>query len=136
MTKLASLTRSLLTRKGLARPMLAPGPSVRAVPPSDAQAKLATRNWAPAAAGAAAWARRVGAPGSTPKRGIAPARARPGKRIRVSLRLDRDRHEALGRLCAFRGCTRQALLVKALDEFLIRHAIEEPEGDRRRPRPE
>lgn len=44
------------------------------------------------------------------------------KRVRVSLRLDEDRHTRLKLVATQRNCTLQALFNDAIDEFFIRHA--------------
>ncbi len=44
------------------------------------------------------------------------------KRVRVSLRLDADRHTRLKLVATQRNCTLQSLFTEAIDEFFIRHA--------------
>ena len=43
-------------------------------------------------------------------------------RVRVSLRLDEDRHARLKLAATQRNCTLQSLFTEAIDEFFIRHA--------------
>jgi predicted transcriptional regulator len=63
------------------------------------------------------------APETAPAAG---ARCRPGqvaqKRVRVSLRLDEDRHTRLKLVATQRNCTLQSLFTDAIDEFFIRQA--------------
>ena len=44
------------------------------------------------------------------------------QRIRVSLRLDTDRHTRLKLVATQRNCTLQKLFTEAIDEFFVRHA--------------
>jgi predicted DNA-binding ribbon-helix-helix protein len=44
------------------------------------------------------------------------------KRVRVSLRLDSDRHARLKLVATQRNCTLQSLFTEAIDEFFVRHA--------------
>ena len=44
------------------------------------------------------------------------------KRVRVSLRLDEDRHTRLKLVATQRNCTLQSLFTEAIDEFFVRHA--------------
>lgn len=44
------------------------------------------------------------------------------KRVRVSLRLDTDRHTRLKLVATQRNCTLQTLFTEAIDEFFVRHA--------------
>jgi predicted DNA-binding ribbon-helix-helix protein len=62
----------------------------------------------------------------TPDPASANARGQGGqaapKRVRVSLRLDQDRHTRLKLVATQRNCTLQSLFNEAIDEFFIRHA--------------
>ncbi len=63
------------------------------------------------------------APETAPAAG---AEHRPGqvaqKRVRVSLRLDEDRHTRLKLVATQRNCSLQSLFIEAIDEFFIRQA--------------
>lgn len=109
MTKLASLTGSLIPRKGSAKPSAGRGASVRSVPLTGAQAQ----------------ARRL--------EKVAPAAK---DSVRASLRLDSERHMRLKLIALHQGRTQQSVLLEALDEFLSRQDETDMHRARRRPRPE
>lgn len=132
----ASLSSELLSRKGMASPSAgpetranmvaslgAPGSAPGANPGSDPDTlPLETtrpglcQEPAPARTTLADWA--VHDP-------AVPAGTRGGgkrTRIRVSLRLDEDRHARLKLAATQRNCTLQSLFTEAIDEFFIRHA--------------
>lgn len=121
----ARLSSGLLSRKGLATPSA--GPEARAnmagAPdaPLDTLAAETTRPQprqapAPARSTLADWV----APDPAPSAGARSQVAQ--KRVRVSLRLDADRHTRLKLVATQRNCTLQSLFTEAIDEFFIRHA--------------
>ncbi len=134
----ARLSSGLLSRKGMAAPSA--GPEART---NMVESPLGTQD-APDAADApdaplAAETTRPqlrqgpGLARSTLADWVAPdpaapagARGRRGqvaqKRVRVSLRLDKDRHTRLKLVATQRNCTLQSLFTEAIDEFFIRHA--------------
>lgn len=119
MTKAAKVPGGILSNKGMAQPMPATAPLAR----ENASAVIewrATANGRPPLTPPAGWSTRL--------------RAAP--RVRVYLRLDRERHARLTSFCAFVRGTQQKVLVQALDEFFARHGVDEAAGDRRRPIPE
>lgn len=130
----ARLSSGLLSRKGMATPSAGPETRVNMVGPlgapeapdaPDAPSVDETtrprlrQGPAPARSTLADWA----APESAPTAG---AQRRPDqvarKRVRVSLRLDEDRHTRLKLAATQRNCTLQSLFTEAIDEFFIRHA--------------
>ncbi len=124
----ARLSSGLLSRKGMAAPSA--GPETRAnmvgyLDAPDAPSAAETtrpqlrQGPAPARSTLADWV----VPDPAPAAG---AQGRHGqvarKRIRVSLRLDEDRHTRLKLVATQRNCTLQSLFNEAIDEFFIRHA--------------
>jgi len=136
MTNAAPLRDDLLSVKGAAKPMPANGPNMRTAPPD-------TLAWRPAAArrlslvSLAPWIKRHDG-GAHPPRAPAmtPPTDTPNRRVRVSLRLDKDRHQRLKQACACDGRTQQSVLVEALDDFLARRSVVESDGERRKQTPE
>jgi predicted DNA-binding ribbon-helix-helix protein len=119
----ARLTSGLLSRKGMAAPSAGP------------ESRTNTVGGAPGAPDAAETTQPQLRQGPTPARNtladwVAPdpagARDRSSqvaqKRIRVSLRLDEDRHTRLKLVATQRNCTLQSLFTEAIDEFFVRHA--------------
>ncbi|MHA1151460.1 MAG: hypothetical protein ACTSQ7_02130 [Alphaproteobacteria bacterium] len=127
----ARLSSELLSRKGMAAPSAEPearatmvGSLLGAWGVSDATPAETTRPQprqapAPARSTLADWA----TPESAPSAG---AQGRHGqvaqKRVRVSLRLDANRHTRLKLVATQRNCTLQSLFTETIDEFFIRHA--------------
>ncbi len=128
----ARLSSGLLSRKGMAAPSagLETRTNVVGSPlgapgaPDTPSAAETTRPQlrqvpAPARSTLADWV----APETAPAAG---AQRRPGqvaqKRVRVSLRLDEDRHTRLKLVATQRNCTLQSLFTEAIDAFFIRHA--------------
>ena len=127
----ARLSSGLLSRKGMAAPSA--GPEARAnmvgspldargapdAAPAETTRPQLRQGPAPARSTLADWA----APEPAPSAG---ARGQHGqvvqKRVRVSLRLDEDRHARLKLVATQRSCTLQSLFTEAIDEFFIRHA--------------
>ena len=123
----ARLSSGLLSRKGMAAPSA--GPETRAnmvgdlgAPdawPAETTRPQLRQGPAPARSTLADWV----APEPVPAAG---ARGQLGqvaqKRVRVSLRLDEDRHTRLKLVATQRNCTLQSLFTEAIDEFFIRHA--------------
>ncbi len=132
----ARLSSELLSRKGTAAPSAGPQTHADMVrsplgapdAPDAPSAVESTRPQlrqvpAPARGTLADWVAPETAPETAPPAG---ARCRPGqmvqKRIRVSLRLDEDRHTRLKLVATQRNCTLQSLFTEAIDAFFIRHA--------------
>ncbi len=126
----ARLHSGLLSRKGMAAPSAGPeartnlvgsldAPDAAGAPPAETTRPQLRQGPAPARSTLADWA----APEPAPSAG---ARGRLGqvaqKRVRVSLRLDEDRHTRLKLVATQRNCTLQSLFTEAIDEFFIRHA--------------
>ncbi len=122
----ARLSSGLLSRKGMAAPSAGPETRANVVgSPLGAPAAAETTRPqlrqvpAPARSTLADWV----APETTPAAG---AQRRPGQmappRVRVSLRLDADRHTRLKLVATQRNCTLQSLFTEAIDAFFIRHA--------------
>ncbi len=123
----ARLSSGLLSRKGMAAPSA--GPEIRAnmigslgardAPPAETTRPQLRQGPTPVRSTLADWV----APETAPAAG---AQRRPGqvaqKRVRVSLRLDADRHTRLKLVATQRNCTLQSLFTEAIDEFFIRHA--------------
>lgn len=129
MTKVATLSARILSRKGTAQPMPANTPLIRgssAAVAIDWQTIANSR--APLALTAAPRARR--------RNGDDRANGHVEPRVRVSLRLDRDRHARFKSVCALVRRSQQAVLMQALDEYVDRHGLDEAAGERRRPLPE
>ena len=128
----ARLSSGLLSRKGMAAPSagletranMVGSPLGAPDAPDAPSATETTRPQlrqvpAPARSTLADWV----APETAPAAG---AQRRPGqvaqKRVRVSLRLDEDRHMRLKLVATQRNCTLQSLFTEAIDEFFNRHA--------------
>ena len=128
MTKVAKLPKDILSRKGMAQPMAASGPLVRASVPAAIDWQAVANSRAPMNL----------SPGRAPRRNNrgGPAYRQSEPRVRVSLRLDRETHAHLRSFCGFVQRTQQKVLAQALDEFFARHGLDETAGDRRRPTPE
>ena len=120
----AHLSAGLLSRKGMAAPSAGPetranmvgmlaDPDAETIRPQPRQAP------APARSTLADWV----APEPTPTANTQGRQDRmPQKRVRVSLRLDADRHTRLKLVATQRNCTLQTLFTEAIDEFFVRHA--------------
>ncbi len=120
----ARLSSGLLSRKGMAAPSAAPESRANMVGAADTLADETTRprlrqDPAPARSTLADWVAPNPAP-STAAQGWRGQVAR--KRVRVSLRLDEDRHTRLTLVATQRNCTLQSLFTEAIDEFFIHHA--------------
>jgi hypothetical protein len=125
--KPARLTGTLLTRKGSAAPSVAPSSHdnpVETMRPRTAQSSEATR---PADPKAAAPRKKLSDWIGPPKQKRAGAEPGPGEqrpagpRIRVSLRLDMERHLRLKLVATHLNCTLQSLFTQAIDEYFERH---------------
>ncbi len=124
----ARLSSGLLSRKGMATPSASPETRANMVGYLDApDAPSAAETTRPQLRQGPVPARSTMADWVTPE--PAPAaggRGRSGqvaqKRVRVSLRLDEDRHTRLKLVATQRNCTLQSLFTEAIDEFFIRHA--------------
>ena len=110
----ARLSNDLLSRKGMAAPSAGPETRVNMVGSLGAQAPGPTMapppgrlTPAPMCGKLADW--------------IAPEH-KSQKRIRVSLRLDEDRHTRLKLVATQRGCTLQSIFTQSIDEYFDRHA--------------
>jgi predicted transcriptional regulator len=123
--KPASLTSALLTRKGMASPSAVPASRANMVESMPSQPPLPTET-PPSPA----------TPEPTPLRANPPDRIRPKqkagesvptarrsaeKRVRVSLRLDVDRHLRLKLVATHLNRTMQSVFVQAIDEYFERH---------------
>ncbi len=126
----ARLSSDLLTRKGMAAPSA--GPETRA---NMVGAPLAAETTRPQPRQGPALARSTladwvapqpaseHAPQHAPPGGLQGQHDRPARpRVRVSLRLDADRHARLKLVATQRACTLQSLFTEAIDAFFIRHA--------------
>ncbi len=128
----ARLSSGLLSRKGMAAPSAGTetraslgggplgAPDALDVPSAAETTRPQLRQVpAPPRSTLADWV----APETTPAAG---AQHRPGqvaqKRVRVSLRLDEDRHTRLKLVATQRNCTLQSLFNEAIDELFIRQA--------------
>ena len=128
----ARLSPGLLSRKGMATPSAEPETRANLVGPplgpSDAlDVPSATETTRPQLRQVPAPARSTLADWFAPETATAAGtQRRPGqvtqKRVRVSLRLDEDRHTRLKLVATQRNCTLQSLFTEAIDEFFIRHA--------------
>ena len=114
MKSVARLTSSLLTRKGSAQPAV-PAPHRVGLP-------LAGKASAPAKPVLLAKPNQRSTP--DPRHGTQPGNQRGKKRVRVSLRLDLDRHRKLKLVAMQTGRTLQSLLTQALDDYFQRHTPE------------
>lgn len=125
MKSVARLTSSLLSRKGSAQPAV-PAPHRIGLPPaSEAPAQPAPQEptaFAPAEPVLVAKPAQWNTPGM--RHGAQPGRQTGKKRVRVSLRLDLDRHRKLKLVAMQTGRTLQSLLTHALDDYFKRHAPE------------
>ena len=128
MSKLATIHEEILSRKGMAQPMPATAPLVRANAHAVIDWQEVANSRIPLNLPSARATRRHNGDGR--------ARQQAEPRVRVSLRLDRERHKRLAAFCAFVNRTQQNVLVQALNEFFARHGLDEAAGDRRRPIPE
>ncbi len=117
MKSVARLTSSLLSRKGSAQPAV-PAPH-RIGHPLTSEA---TAQPAPAKQVLLAKPNQWSTP--DPRHGTQPENQRGKKRVRVSLRLDLDRHRKLNLVAMQTGRTLQSLLTQALDDYFQRHAPE------------
>ena len=112
----ARLSSGLLSRKGLAAPSAGPEAHANMAETTRPQPRQGP---APARSTLADWI----APQPAP---VAGTQHRPAqvaqKRVRVSLRLDQDRHTRLKLVATQRNCTLQSLFTEAIDEFFVRHA--------------
>jgi len=102
----ARLSNDLLSRKGMAAPSAGPETRVNMVGSLGAQdpGRLTP---APMRGKLADW--------------IAPEH-KSQKRIRVSLRLDEDRHTRLKLVATQRGCTLQSIFTQSIDDYFDSHA--------------
>ncbi len=126
--KPASLTSALLTRKGMAAPSAAPASRANMVEPMQGPPPLpaetppssATPEPVPLRADLSDW---IGPKKSQSKAGesmpTAPRSAE--KRVRVSLRLDVDRHLRMKLVATHLNRTLQSLFTQAIDEYFERH---------------
>ena len=121
------LSSGLLSRKGMAAPSAEIQTRVNMVGSLDAaDAPLAEttrprlrRDLAPARSTLADWI----APEPMPRIDAETQHDQaPRHRVRVSLRLDEDRHARLKLVATQRNSTLQSLFIEAIDEFFIRHA--------------
>ena len=117
----------LLSRKGMAAPSAEPetranmvgtlGAPVAPAAPLDNTTRPQPR-LGPARGSLADWATPAPVPtGARDRRGQV-----AGKRARVSLRLDADRHARLKLVATQRNCTLQSLFTEAIDALFTRHA--------------
>ena len=109
----ARLSAGLLSRKGMAAPSAGPEAHANMAETTRPQPRQGP---APARSTLADWV----APDPAGARGQRGQVA--GKRVRVSLRLDADRHTRLKLVATQRHCTLQSLFNEAIDEFFVRHA--------------
>ncbi len=125
MKSVARLTSSLLSRKGSAQPAVPASHRIGLPLTSEATAQPAPQE---PAASAPAKQVLLAKPNhwSTPdpRHGTQPENQRGKKRVRVSLRLDLDRHRKLNLVAMQTGRTLQSLLTQALDDYFQRHAPE------------
>ncbi len=127
-SKPARLTSVLLTRKGMAAPSAAPPSranrveSMRAQPPLPAETppSPATPEPTPLRADPSDW---IGPRKneSKAKESVPTAPRSAEKRIRVSLRLDVDRHLRMKLVATHLNRTLQSLFTQAIDEYFERH---------------
>ena len=109
--KPARLTSALLTRKGMASPSAAPASRANMVELLQAQSPLPAET-PPAPA----------TPVPASGRGDLSDRIRPTeKRVRVSLRLDADRHLRVKLVATHLNQTLQSVFTQAIDEYFERH---------------
>ena len=127
--KPASLTSGLLTRKGMASPSAAPASHanmVESMPgqpplPAETAPSPATPEPTPLRADLSDW---IGPKKSESEaKESAPTAPRSAeKRVRVSLRLDVDRHLRMKLVATHLNSTMQSLFIQAIDEYFERHA--------------
>lgn len=118
----AGLTGSLMIRKGAAEPALSsPQPDGAAVPPLSRASSAPTHKgaeWLPGTSDPLTFAQKRGEAASLV--GGRPNRRSRSDRVRVSLRLDMDRHLRLKLIAAHSRRTLQSVLVEALDDYFDR----------------
>ncbi len=114
----ARLSSGLLSRKGLAAPSAGPEARANMVGVPDETTRPQVRP-DPARSTLADWIAPQPAPAASTQH--RPAQVAQ-KRVRVSLRLDQDRHTRLKLVATQRNCTLQSLFTEAIDEFFVRHA--------------
>ncbi len=120
----ARLTSALLTRKGMASPSAEPPSranmveSMQGQPPLPAETppSPATPEPTPLRADLSDW---IGE--SKAEENVLTAPRSAGKRIRVSLRLDVDRHLRMKLVATHLNSTMQSLFTQAIDEYFERH---------------
>ncbi len=123
--KPTGLTSGLLTRKGMASPSAAPPSRAHIVESKQARPSLLdetppspeTPEPIPLRAGPSDWISESKAEENLP---TVPRSA--GKRVRVSLRLDVDRHLRMKLVATHLNCTLQSLFTQAIDEYFERRA--------------
>ena len=126
-TKPAPLTGALLTRKGSAAPSGAPSSHDNLVETMWARTAQSSELIRVADPKAAAPRKKLSdwiGPPKQKRAGVehAPSERRPaGRRVRVSLRLDMDRHVRLKLVATHLNCTLQSLFTQAIDEYFERH---------------
>ncbi len=114
MKSVARLTSSLLSRKGSAQPAVPATHRIRlplareAAKPAESVLLAKSKQWST----------------PEPRHSTQPGNQRGKKRVRVSLRLDLDRHRKLKLVAMQTGRTLQSLLTQALDDYFQRHAPE------------
>ncbi len=126
--KPASLTSALLTRKGMASPSAAPASranmveSMQGQPPLPAETPSSPATPEPTPL-RADLSDRIRAKKSERKAGESmPAAPRSAeKRVRVSLRLDVDRHLRMKLVTTHLNSTMQSVFIQAIDEYFERH---------------
>ncbi len=124
----ASLTSALLIRKGMASPSAAPESRANMVGPMPGQPSLQVQTPPTPAtpkptllhANLSDW---TGSKMSARKAGesMPTARRSAEKRVRVSLRLDVDRHLRMKLVATHLNSTMQSLFTQAIDEYFERH---------------
>ncbi len=125
MKSVARLTSSLLSRKGSAQPAVSSPHQIglplvsKATAQPEPQEPVAST---PAEPVLLAKPNQWSTPG--PRHGTQPGNQRDKKRVRVSLRLDLDRHRKLKLVAMQTRRSLQSLLTQALDDYFQRHAPE------------
>ncbi len=130
--KPARLTSALLTRKGMASPSAAPPSRANMVESMQAQPSLlaetppspATPEPTPLRAGLSDWIgprKSARKSESKAKESVPTAPRSAEKRVRVSLRLDVDRHLRMKLVATHLNRTLQSLFTQAIDEYFERH---------------
>lgn len=120
--KAAGLTSSLMSRKGAASPAVpalqkdgvTPAPMARAEPAPTHKGT----EWLPSRPDALTFAQKRSEPASLI--GTLPKRRSKNGRVRISLRLDMDRHLRLKLITAHSRRTMQSVLLEALDDYFER----------------